>query len=70
MVLEYVLAWPQLSTLCLTLQAAKQITTKGASEKYIVREARTKKQEMELLEYGFEWVKDRGKTALYRKPAI
>jgi len=29
--------------------------------------ASTKKQEMELLEDGFEWVKDRGKIALYRK---
>jgi hypothetical protein len=28
---------------------------------------KTKKQEMELLEDGFEWVKDRGKIALYRK---
>jgi integrase len=39
----------------------------GATEKYIVKEAKTKKQEIELLEDGFEWVKDRGKTALYRK---
>jgi len=36
-------------------------------EKYIVREAKTKKHEMELFEDGFEWVKDRGKVALYRK---
>jgi hypothetical protein len=58
--LRYVLLYKQLS----------RSRRSGASEKYIVREARTKKQEMELLEYGFEWVKDRGKTALYRKPAI
>ena len=40
----------------------------GATEKYIVREASTKKQEMELPEDGFEWGKDRGKVALHRKP--
>jgi hypothetical protein len=35
----------------------------GAIEKYIAREARTKKQEMELLEDDIEWVKDRGKNS-------
>jgi hypothetical protein len=41
----------------------------GAIEKYIVREARTKKQEMELLEDDIEWVKIEAKIALYRKTA-
>lgn len=55
--LRYVLLYKQLS----------KARRYGATEKYIVKEAKTKKQEIELLEDGFEWVKDRGKTALYRK---
>jgi hypothetical protein len=40
----------------------------GAAEKYIVREAYTKKkEEIALLEDGFEWARDKGKTSLYRK---
>jgi integrase len=55
--LRYVLLYKQLS----------RARRSGAAEKYIVREARTKKEEIALLEDGFEWVKDRGKTSLYRK---
>jgi hypothetical protein len=58
--LRYVLLYKQLS------RARKH----GALDKYIVREAHTKKEEIELLEDGFEWVKDRGKTSLYRKLKI
>jgi len=35
----------------------------GATEKYIVREAHTKKEEIALLEYGFEWSKTEAKPA-------
>ncbi len=55
--LRYVLLYKQLS----------RARTHGSEEKYIVREAYTKKEEIELLQDGFEWVKDRGKTSLYRK---
>jgi len=55
--LRYVLLYKQLS----------KNRKNGAVDKYIVREARTKKEEIALLEDGFEWVKDRGKTSLYRK---
>ncbi len=55
--LRYVLLYKQLS----------RVRKHGAGEKYIVREAHTKKEEIELLQDGFEWVKDRGKTSLYRK---
>jgi integrase len=55
--LRYVLLYKQLS----------RTRTHGTGDKYIVREARTKKEEIALLQDGFEWVKDRGKTSLYRK---
>ncbi len=55
--LKYVLLYKQLS------KARKH----GAVDKYIVREAKTKKDEIALLEDGFEYVKDSGKVSLYRK---
>ena len=57
--LRYVLLYKQLS----------RVRRNGSGDKYIVREARTKKEEIELLQDGFNWVKDRGKVALYTKPA-
>jgi hypothetical protein len=55
--LRYVLLYKQLS----------RVHPSSAAEKYIVREAHTKKEGIALLEDGFEWVKDRAKTSLYRK---
>jgi hypothetical protein len=49
------------------IQAARQNRRTRAEDKYIVKEAKTKKQEIALLEDGFESVKDRGKIALCRK---
>jgi len=53
MVLEYVLAWPQLSTLCLTLQAAKQITTKRRKRK--IHSQRSKNQKARNGAFGIRF---------------
>lgn len=58
--LRYVLLYKQLS------KALKY----GTKNKYIVREATTKKEEKELIEDGFEYVKDKGKYSLWRKLKI
>jgi integrase len=58
--LRYVLLYKQLS------KSRKH----GTEDKYIVREAHTKKEEMLLMEDGFEYVKDKGKTSLWRKLKI
>ena len=48
-------------------QIYRQASIHGTEGEYIVREARTKKEEIALLQDGFEWAKVRGKTSLYRK---
>jgi hypothetical protein len=51
--LRYVLLYKQLS----------RTRRSGATEKYIVREAHTKKEEIALLEDGFEWSKTEAKPS-------
>ncbi len=55
--LKYVLLYKQLSR-------ARRL---GGGEGYIVREARTKAEEISLLADGFDYVKDSGGVCLYRK---
>jgi len=55
--LKYVLLYKQLSR-------ARRL---GGGEGYIVREAKTRAEEISLLADGFDYVKDSGGVSLYRK---